>query len=62
MEKRLPFFSMPGINVSYFGLIKCRDIAAILTVSDHPTPTYEKQKEYEKIDSYRLKKYAYFFK
>ena len=33
MEKKLPFFSMPGIKVGYFGLIHCRDIAMLLTDS-----------------------------
>ena len=31
MEKRLPFFSMPGIKVAYFGLIRCQDLARLLT-------------------------------
>lgn len=31
MEKRLPFYLMNGIKVSYFGLIKCKDIARLLT-------------------------------
>lgn len=31
MEKRLPFYQMPGIKVAYFGLIKCKDIVRLLT-------------------------------
>lgn len=31
MEKRLPFYPMPGIKVAYFGLIKCKDVARLLT-------------------------------
>lgn len=31
MEKRLPFYPMKGVKVAYFGLIKCRDIANLLT-------------------------------
>lgn len=31
MEKRLPFYTMPGIKVAYFGLIKCKDLAQSLT-------------------------------
>lgn len=31
MEKRLPFYAMKGIKVAYFGLIKCKDIARLLT-------------------------------
>lgn len=30
MEKRLPFFDMPGIKEAYFGLVRCKDIANIL--------------------------------
>ena len=31
MEKRLPFYPMKGIKVAYFGLIKCKDVAQLLT-------------------------------
>ena len=31
MEKRMPFFSMPGIKEAYFGLVKCTDIVSMLT-------------------------------
>lgn len=31
MEKRLPFYQMPGIKVAYFGLIKCKDVVRLLT-------------------------------
>ena len=31
MEKRLPFYNMDGIRAAYFGLIKCKDIVALLT-------------------------------
>lgn len=30
MEKRLPFYSMPGITVAYFGLIKAKDLVKLL--------------------------------
>ena len=33
MEKKLPFFTMPGIKVGYFGLVRCRDVANLLTDS-----------------------------
>lgn len=31
MEKRMPFFSMPGIHEAYFGLIRCKDIVSMLS-------------------------------
>lgn len=31
MEKKLSFFTMPGVQVSYFGLMRCKDIARLLT-------------------------------
>lgn len=31
MEKRLPFYKMEGIKQAYFGLIKCKDVAELLT-------------------------------
>ncbi|MGN0507358.1 MAG: AIPR family protein [Lachnospiraceae bacterium] len=31
MEKRLPFYKMEGIKQAYFGLIKCKDVANLLT-------------------------------
>lgn len=31
MEKKMSFFSMPGIHEAYFGLIKCQDIISILS-------------------------------
>lgn len=31
MEKRLPFYDMEGIKEAYFGLVKCKDIAEILS-------------------------------
>ncbi|MEL1135008.1 AIPR family protein [Desulfitobacterium sp. THU1] len=34
MEKRLPFYSMPGVSVAYFGLIRCKDLARLL-MDDH---------------------------
>lgn len=31
MDKRLPFYKMQGIKQAYFGLIKCKDLANLLT-------------------------------
>lgn len=31
MEKRLPFYEMEGIKEAYFGLVKCKDIAEMLS-------------------------------
>ena len=31
MEKRLPFYDMQGIKEAYFGLVKCKDIAEMLS-------------------------------
>lgn len=31
MEKRMSFFSMPGVKEAYFGLVKCVDIVSMLT-------------------------------
>ena len=31
MEKRLPFYEMDGIKEAYFGLVKCKDVAEMLS-------------------------------
>lgn len=30
MEKRMSFYTMPGVKVAYFGLIKCKDLVLLL--------------------------------